>query len=825
MNLYEEQRRLEEEATAAGYRRFEKRLRRAEEAGRSTEEGGGKKLLREALVNMALAVGKLCNDAGTRGPTPPIVKWANAIGHDVIAYLTLKATLDAVLGAARKDSRYAPGKIPLNVVVAAITRLVKDELKMKVFKAKEPGLYQYKMERFDTNNYAHRLRSMRATMKWAEIEDHDLIKPGHELRLGVQLLDVLIQTTGLVEHRTVQSNRKHRSSNGSKVPNRELIVVPTERTLEWIAQRNNFMSLLEPIFKPMVIPPAPWDREQPGGYWFEQAGKLPLVRGRDHRENRLIHNHVDMPEVYAALNAVQETAWSINNYVLKAVQVIQQGGRERGGILTFEQKPLPPKPPDIDTNRDARRQWKYEAKLVHDQNAAHRNKVIEQARTIATAQSVCEYREIFFPHSLDFRGRLYPAVPYLSPQGDDLSRALLMFAHGKRIKGSERYLAIHGANCMGEHNGLKLDKATADERVAWVHQHSDAIVRSGNDFEAEKFWEQAEKPLQFLAFCFEWAWYKKVGDTFVSRLPVAQDGTCNGLQHYAALTRDSGMAQHVNLMPGDRPADIYQVICDAVEDRLNTDCHDGSDLACEWIMSGLVTRSLVKRPVMTYPYGTNVYGITDTLRDDLPSSGTPPDLKNAFRYLAQTIWDTMETVVTGAHRTMQCLQEIVRRQLRANDAPLVWVTPLGFPVIQSYNNYTFRQINTELAGCPIYPSVYFTAPGVMKHRHVNGIAPNFIHSLDATALMMTVNAAVKLGLTEFGMVHDSYATLAADAGTLADVIRVQFYKMYTEYSILDSFYKDMQEQYPKDEDVVPDMKVISGDLSMDHLLRSRYFFH
>ena len=45
---------------------------------------------------------------------------------------------------------------------------------------------------------------------------------------------------------------------------------------------------------------------------------------------------------------------------------------------------------------------------------------------------------------------------------------------------------------------------------------------------------------------------------------VVQDGSCNGLQHYAALGRDMAGAQSVNLWPYDRPQDVYSDVCDLV---------------------------------------------------------------------------------------------------------------------------------------------------------------------------------------------------------------------------------------------------------------------
>lgn len=42
-------------------------------------------------------------------------------------------------------------------------------------------------------------------------------------------------------------------------------------------------------------------------------------------------------------------------------------------------------------------------------------------------------------------------------------------------------------------------------------------------------------------------------EEYVSHLPVHQDGSCNGLQHYAALGRDKIGAVSVNLAPCKAP--------------------------------------------------------------------------------------------------------------------------------------------------------------------------------------------------------------------------------------------------------------------------------
>lgn len=48
--------------------------------------------------------------------------------------------------------------------------------------------------------------------------------------------------------------------------------------------------------------------------------------------------------------------------------------------------------------------------------------------------------------------------------------------------------------------------------------------------------------------------------TFISHLPIYQDGSCNGLQHYAALGRDQEGGKEVNLVPAEKPSDVYSSV-------------------------------------------------------------------------------------------------------------------------------------------------------------------------------------------------------------------------------------------------------------------------
>lgn len=90
---------------------------------------------------------------------------------------------------------------------------------------------------------------------------------------------------------------------------------------------------------------------------------------------------------------------------------------------------------------------------------------------------------------------------YLNPQGNSLAKRLLEFVDGKPL--GEYYanfeLAVHNANCF------VCYKVSLEERVYWLTEHSDRIIRIAADPLSDLWWaKEADKPRCFLAFCKEW---------------------------------------------------------------------------------------------------------------------------------------------------------------------------------------------------------------------------------------------------------------------------------------------------------------------------------
>ena len=184
----------------------------------------------------------------------------------------------------------------------------------------------------------------------------------------------------------------------------------------------------------------------------------------------------------------------------------------------------------------------------------------------------------------------------MSHIGDDLSRGLLKFAEAKPLgERGLRWLKIHLSNLYG------YDKASFDERVQFVHDHLEDIYDSATKpLDGKGWWRTADDPWQCLACCMELRAALESPDPlkFESNLPVHQDGTCNGLQHYAALGGDQAGARQVNLDVTERPSDVYTHVAQMVEKVIAEDMKIGNKHAIA--LSGKISRKVVKQTVSTY---------------------------------------------------------------------------------------------------------------------------------------------------------------------------------------------------------------------------------
>lgn len=199
------------------------------------------------------------------------------------------------------------------------------------------------------------------------------------------------------------------------------------------------------------------------------------------------------------------------------------------------------------------------AHKIHAHNVSLRSKRLNVAKALKIADIYVDEEAFHYVCQLDFRGRVY-CMPSFNPQGDDVTKGMLTFADGMAINDgvAAGWLAIQGANVYGE------DKIALEDRIQWVEDNEQEILSCAADPLGATFWHKADKPWQFLAFCFEWAGFLEEGYGYVSHLPVALDGSCSGIQHFSAMLLDEEGGGAVNLIPAEKPEDIYQIVCDKV---------------------------------------------------------------------------------------------------------------------------------------------------------------------------------------------------------------------------------------------------------------------
>lgn len=412
---------------------------------------------------------------------------------------------------------------------------------------------------------------------------------------------------------------------------------------------------------------------------------------------------------------------------------------------------------------------------------------------------------------------MYPSAPFLNPQGDDVAKGLLRFSQGKPLGPNGRYwLAVHGANCAG------VDKVSFDERVKWVEEHHEAIIDSAlNPLDGQRFWSTVDSPWQFLAFCFEWLGASIQGEDYVSHLSVSWDGSCNGLQNYSAMLRDEVGGKATNLIPSETPSDIYTEVKVEAEELLPP--------ASPW--KGRLTRGLAKQPTMTKPYAASKFGFTEQifselqdLNDAAPNGQYLPhgdDFKSSSD-LASVIDVAIGNVVVKAKEAMDWLKEVAK--IAASDKlPIYWEAPSGFLVVQDYRVAKGQIFSSDIAGQRVRLTLQIETEELDTKKQANGIAPNFIHSMDASHMVNTINRCLDRGITGLAMIHDSYGTHAADAEALSYELREAFIEQYTP-DVLGGFLEQIKQQLPPELVYKLPPRPELGKLDLEQVRDSRYFF-
>jgi DNA-directed RNA polymerase len=198
--------------------------------------------------------------------------------------------------------------------------------------------------------------------------------------------------------------------------------------------------------------------------------------------------------------------------------------------------------------------------------------------------------------------------------------------------------------------------------------------------------------------------------------------------------------------------------------------------------------------------------------------------------IAILYFEAFNRVASSALVVRESLEECVK----GSESPIEWNTLAGFTVKHRYKkkdkvfekykdkngDIKKRLENRQLTATnkwgtksrKIRIAQYFDDQfdeGKMKRS----VSPNFIHSLDASHMILTINEMAKQGVQCFQMIHDAFGTHAENCDLMHETVRKTFVQLHKD----DPFHRLLEKygvEIPK-----------KGDLDLDEILKSEYIIH
>ena len=861
--LYQREIELEQEMIDRGYNRFMNQVSTARSGDNESTTSYGSILLKGAVEPLALSIQAFVEKAydGSAGRRHTAAVLLKDVDPYVASFLTMRKLIDCLS---------STGKRLFQSIAVSVGREIEFEVKLMKLAEKDSDRFEMTTRHLrGTHSGLHKGRVFtyaygkykEELTKKGKVDPDEIVGFTVEecLHLGTKLIELAITATGLFDMDEVA----HKSEK-NKMYYMSYTLHPTTECSAYIEGNIEKMSLISPDFLPTVIPPKDWTKASGGGYYNKDLPKLNLIKTGNRKYLEYLNTQIEKGEldtILTSVNALQRTGWKINNRVLEVANHLWWN--TRGGVADLplhddEHLPLCPVcGADITdsanamqkhdcltelakSDPDAFKAWKKLAGQVRKRNATNFGRKLGVSRILSSAERYKDEEVFYFPYQLDFRGRIYAVPAFLNPQGTQVAKGVLHFAKGKKLGSMEavRWLAIHGSNVYGN------DKVSLDDRHSWVLQHQQEILNVAKDPYEFKWWMDSDKPFCFLAFCFEWAEYCEKGLDFESRLPIAMDGTCNGLQLFSLMLRDEVGGHAVNLTPEDTPQDIYRIVADKVIPLVQADAvgeyeevyskTSGKLLyerrtVANLIMQMGITRKTTKRQVMVLPYGGTMQSCTEYTKkwitDKVNEGFAWPEgvsMHGAACYLSKYIWEAIGTTVIAARDAMAFLQGIAGVICKA-DGPVRWTTPCGLPVLQGYKSTKSRRVKTKMGESFTYFQLRKETDNYDLNKQKNAMSPNFVHSLDASALMKTVCRALGDGVDSYAMIHDSYGTHAASTATLARTLRGVFVDMFSE-NLLEKLLFEVKASLPMEEHKKLPVLPPVGKLDISKVMESKFFF-
>jgi DNA-directed RNA polymerase len=397
---------------------------------------------------------------------------------------------------------------------------------------------------------------------------------------------------------------------------------------------------------------------------------------------------------------------------------------------------------------------------------------------------------------------------------------------------------------------------TIQQREEWVAENLELILAVGTDphGSAYDWWTGADKPWQFMACC---RMYRDIVlkmrmcipvEHIESRMVAAQDGSCNGIQHFSAMLLDKIGGSAVNLTrTSDIARDIYFDVAKVLIKLISYVTQDEAVMA-QCILDMVVDRKTTKRQTMVVPYGGTIQSCNEYSREWIEEMHEKYKVtnqalslriegigyKDLSKFLGSNVWEALNQTIVGARKCMKFVKDMTKAVIAGekddpNGKRLIYHTLNNFPVLASNRKVKPHEVHTRICGEQRLVH-YAEIDEINQGKIVTGAAPNFVHGVDATHMARSIVLAAEQGVKFFWCIHDSFGTHLGLSDALADSLREAFVDLHKNGKPLEALYNELKLQhdrysFPKRE--FPEWEAISqymGDLDLDEGLKSPFFF-
>src|SRR5215467_5913429 len=228
-----------------------------------------------------------------------------SLGHEQMALITL-GTLFNMIARSEFETCLPPG---ITSVAYEIGQRCRIERLADLANHREVDVAEVLLSRNRTRKAAKRAAELAALVD----DEDDWANQSRANHLGEKLISLALQSA-VFDGKPIFEEKKDQEGSGEGFKRMHRIGL-TEAAESWIGEQTpEALDLFNPIYVPMIVEPRPWTSLSEGGYLVTPM-KLFKRQTRKRAQQRL--QKADLSAVYAAVNALQNTPYRINQAVCR----------------------------------------------------------------------------------------------------------------------------------------------------------------------------------------------------------------------------------------------------------------------------------------------------------------------------------------------------------------------------------------------------------------------------------------------------------------------------------------------------------------------------